>query len=74
MTEQTTSPQPATAPPAELCEADFRGCRFIEGEAVPLRPSMFCGATPTEPGGSWCAKHRKIVWVYRRTSRRPEAA
>jgi hypothetical protein len=75
MTELTTEPgtAPATAP-GELSEADLRGCRWIEGKPTPLRPGMFCCATPAEPGGSWCAKHRKIVWAYRRTSRRPEAA
>jgi hypothetical protein len=59
---------------AELTDADLRGCRFIESEATPLRSGMFCCATPSEPGGSWCARHRKIVWAYRRTLRRPEAA
>jgi hypothetical protein len=51
-----------------LREADFRGCRWIEGKPTPLHPGMFCCA-PTLSGGSWCAKHRKIVWAYRRTSR-----
>jgi hypothetical protein len=60
-------------PQPGLSEADYRGCRWIEGKPTPLRPGMFCCA-PTLPGGSWCAKHRKIVWTYRRTSRRPEAA
>jgi hypothetical protein len=75
MTELTTRSEPATEParPAELREADFRGCRWIEGKPTPLHPGMFCCA-PTLSGGSWCAKHRKIVWAYRRTSRRPEAA
>ena len=57
----------------ELTDADMHGCRWIDGEAIPLHRGMFCGA-PTLSGGSWCAKHRKIVWAYRRTSRRPEAA
>ena len=57
---------------AGLSEADFRGCRWIEGNPTPLRPGMFCCA-PTLSGGSWCARHRKIVWAYRRGSRRPEA-
>jgi hypothetical protein len=60
-------------PQPGLSEADYRGCRWIEGKPTPLRPGMFCCA-PTLSGGSWCAKHRKIVWAYRRTSRRPEAA
>jgi hypothetical protein len=41
--------------------------------ADPLRPGMYCGAPTLRPGGSWCARHHKIVWAYRRTSRRPEA-
>jgi hypothetical protein len=49
-----------------LRESDLRGCRWIEGEPVPLRPGMFC-CEPCLPGSPWCAKHRKIVW---RTSRR----
>jgi hypothetical protein len=80
MTEMTTEPaaemttQPATAP-GKLSEADFHGCRFIEGEVTPLRSGIFCCATPAEPGGAWCARHRKIVWAYRRGAavRRPEA-
>jgi hypothetical protein len=52
-------------PQPGLSEADYRGCRWIEGKPTPLRPGMFCCA-PTLLGGSWCAKHRKIVWAYRR--------
>ena len=53
--------------PAELSEADFRGCRWIENEPVPLRRGMFCGA-PTFRG-SWCARHHKVVWNYKRGGR-----
>jgi hypothetical protein len=60
-------------PPAGLSEADHLGCRWVEGEPKPLRRGMFCCA-PTLPGESCCAKHRKIVWAYRRAARRPEAA
>jgi hypothetical protein len=55
----------------ELTDADLRGCRWIDGPATPLKPGMFCGATPTEPGGSWCGAHRTVV--YRIAVRRPEA-
>jgi hypothetical protein len=75
MTEQMESPEPtetATAP-AGLSEADFRGCRWIEGEVTPLRRGMFCGR-PVRAGESWCAEHRKIVWSYRRASLRPVRA
>jgi hypothetical protein len=51
-----------------LNDADFRGCRWIEGEPQPLRPGMFCGQ-PVAAGESWCAAHRNIVfredWVDR---------
>jgi hypothetical protein len=76
MTEQMESPEPAeTAEPATtpLGDADFRGCRWIAGETTPLRHGMFCCA-PTAPGGSWCSRHRKIVWSYRRASLRPVRA
>jgi hypothetical protein len=61
--ELTTRPEqaePATAS-AELREADFRGCRFIAGEATPLRPGLFCGS-PTLRGSSWCQRHHGVVW------------
>jgi hypothetical protein len=58
------------ARPGELQEADFRGCRFINGPSTPLRPGMFCCA-PTAPGSSWCPLHRRIVWAYRRSTLRP---
>ena len=63
----------AAAGEAGLSEADFRGCRWIEGEPAPLKPGMFCCAPPARPGGSWCTRHHKIVWNYRRGSRRPVA-
>jgi hypothetical protein len=59
---------------AELTDADLRGCRFIESEATPLRSGMFCCATPAEPGGSWCAKDRKIVWAGPRQHERVSAS
>jgi hypothetical protein len=63
MTELVANPEPLepVTPAAALSEADFRGCRFIEGEAIPIRDGMFCGA-PTPPGSPWCATHRAIVW------------
>jgi hypothetical protein len=44
-----------------LTDADFRGCRWIEGEPKPLRRGMFCGR-PVLVGQSWCAMHRGIVF------------
>ena len=44
-----------------LTDADFRGCRWIEGEPRPLRRGMFCGR-PVLAGESWCAMHRGIVF------------
>jgi hypothetical protein len=49
-------------PTAGLSEADFRGCRFIEGEVTPLRAGLFCGAPTPRPGGSWCRAHHAVVW------------
>jgi hypothetical protein len=58
------------SPRSELSEADFRGCRFIEGEATPLRSGMWCCAATAGPGSSWCPAHRGIVWSYKRGARR----
>ena len=45
----------------KLTDADFRGCRWIEGDPSPLRHGMFCGL-PAASGESWCAEHRAIVF------------
>jgi hypothetical protein len=59
-----TELEPATAAtaPAGLTDADMHGCRFIEGEAIPLRSGMFCCA-PTLRGSPWCPSHHEIVWT-----------
>jgi hypothetical protein len=44
-----------------LTDADFRGCRWIEGDPSSLRPGMFCGV-PVRSGESWCEKHRGVVF------------
>ena len=44
-----------------LTDADFRGCRWIEGEPKPLRRGMFC-RRPVLAEESWCAMHRGIVF------------
>jgi hypothetical protein len=44
-----------------LTDADFRGCRWIEGDPSPPRPGMFCGF-PVLSGESWCEKHRRVVF------------
>ena len=46
--------------PQQLQDADFHGCRYIEGQPTPLRRGLFCGARRV-PGSSWCAAHHKIV-------------
>ena len=61
MTEWSEIDALPEAQPASLTEADFQGCRWIEGEPSPLRSSMFCCAK-TLPGESWCARHRAVVW------------
>jgi hypothetical protein len=66
MTELTTGPETAGA--GELSEADAHGCRWIEGEAIPLRSGMWC-CEPTAPGSSWCPRHRAIVWTAARRRR-----
>jgi hypothetical protein len=45
-----------------MTEADFRGCRFIEGEALPLRVGMFCCRPVEQPGSAWCERHRALVY------------
>ena len=44
-----------------LTDADFRGCRWIEGDPSRLRPGMFRGF-PVRSGESWCPKHRGVVF------------
>ena len=40
------------------------GCQWIFGEAVPAdgSPPVFCNRA-CEPGESWCAEHRAIVFT-----------
>lgn len=59
---------PDPEPQIELGDSAFHGCRFISGDPVPIRPSMFCCRPVSEPGGSWCPAHRERVW--RRVPRR----
>jgi hypothetical protein len=60
-------------PQPGLSEADYRGCRWIEGKPTPLRPGMFCCAPTLRPGSSWCARHHRLVWNYRRSPQRKQA-
>jgi hypothetical protein len=46
---------------ASRTDADFSGCRWIEGDPSPLRPGMFCGL-PVSSDESWCEKHRGVVF------------
>lgn len=55
-------------PVAYLTDADFRGCRWIKGAALPLRSGMFCGS-PVVAGDSWCAEHRTVVFGERLAAR-----
>lgn len=60
--------------PAGLSDADCRGCRFIAGEPLPIRSGMYCGRPVCEPGGSWCSRHRGLVWRAARSAQaRPVA-
>jgi hypothetical protein len=52
---------PGEEPGASLTDADFRGCRWIKGPALPLRTGMFCGSA-VAAGESWCADHRLVVF------------
>lgn len=61
-------------PPPPLTDADFAGCRWIDGEGRDLRPGMYCGApvlmrVVTITGGrrverrsSYCPEHHARVW------------
>ena len=51
----------AAVVPSPLGDAGFRGCRWIEGDPMPLRRGMFCGL-PVVADESWCAEHRDIVF------------
>ena len=44
-----------------LTDADFLGCRWIQGDPIPLRRGMFCGSA-VEAGESWCGEHRRVVF------------
>jgi hypothetical protein len=52
---------------AETTDADFRGCRFIEGEPTPLRRGMYC-CRPTQLGEAWCPLHSRLVWRRQRNA------
>ena len=66
------------AQPANLTEADFQGCRWIDGEPAPIRAGMFCCEPVAEPDSSWCALHYAQVfrrWVSpRQAARQADAA
>lgn len=42
----------------------FAGCKWIEGEAVPLRLDLYCGKT-TLIGKDWCEKHFALAYTKR---------
>ena len=44
-----------------LTDAAFLGCRWIQGDPIPLRRGMFCGSA-VEAGESWCGEHRRVVF------------
>jgi GcrA cell cycle regulator len=48
-----------------LPDLKLTGCRWILGDVRSGRWS-YCGAPISEPGGSWCAEHRKRVFEKRR--------
>ncbi len=47
---------PAPPAPKRMRSEDFEGCRWIEGDPLPLRRGMFCGR-PRELGSSYCPYH-----------------
>ncbi|WP_147022854.1 GcrA family cell cycle regulator [Microvirga aerophila] len=59
-----------TAPPAHhrtrLLNLRAKQCRFILSDD--LRDAVCCGA-PTQEGSSWCAWHRKLVYIPSRLER-----
>jgi hypothetical protein len=61
-------PDPRREP--ELRDQDYSGCRWIEGEPVPLRPGMFCGAACL-PGSAWCGEHRSLAYTRVSRARKP---
>jgi hypothetical protein len=56
-------------PPAQLTDADLRGCRFISGSPTPLRASMFC-CKPALRGWSWCSEHYHVVFPRKSPARK----
>src|SRR5579864_8898805 len=68
-------PSPLKSPPwprVALPVAGREGCRWIEGddhlERLRRGAAIYCGKPATEPGGAWCALHKKRVY-HRGTSR-----
>jgi GcrA cell cycle regulator len=53
-----------------LPDLELSGCRWIVGDVRAGRWS-YCGEPVSEPGGSWCTKHRKRVFEKRRPNHEP---
>ena len=59
---------PMPEPSFQMPESSFHGCRWVNGEALPLRPDLFC-CQPCLSGSNYCPRHR--AQVYTRSSLRP---
>ena len=53
-------PEPDPRLQTEFLKARARQCRYIVSESA--RDAICCGA-PTREGSSWCAWHRRLVYV-----------
>jgi hypothetical protein len=67
ITDLSELPEPEPA----LSDADYKGCRWIEGATTPIRSGMYC-CRPTRPRTSWCPEHHRIA--FGRTARKRDAA
>ena len=60
MTEERPDRSAPKRPGVPLLELKPGQCRFIVSERV--SPARFCGEAAMH-GGSWCEKHRRLVYV-----------
>lgn len=66
--EPLGGPKRTPAPPTSaefkpvLTDADWRGCLWISGEPVPLRPGLLCGQRRRD-GSVYCEPHHRLSRV-----------